>query len=317
MTIQDILDEWNSEAPLSRQTLTEAAALQEEITPHLIAILDRMTARPEYYAYETRYEGHLCALFLLAQFRESSACAAVASFCRIRPDLLEEFLGDLITQDLGRILAAVCDGDTAPIRALIEDTAANEYARDAGMESLKILVLEGILPRDEVMAYFKELFNSRLERQKDSMIRAGLVCEAVDLYPAEVMEEIREAFREELLDECFISLEEVEKILDDGAELCRQRTNRYHKGLVFDAAAEAPEWQRLTNDWDGKDYEEGRPATVLDDMRGYGTGLQQDYAPYRNDATKVGPNDPCPCGSGRKHKKCCGRMDNNPPMPNP
>jgi uncharacterized protein YecA (UPF0149 family) len=22
---------------------------------------------------------------------------------------------------------------------------------------------------------------------------------------------------------------------------------------------------------------------------------------------KVGRNDPCPCGSGKKHKKCCGR----------
>ena len=25
-------------------------------------------------------------------------------------------------------------------------------------------------------------------------------------------------------------------------------------------------------------------------------------------ATKTGPNDPCPCGSGRKYKKCCGRV---------
>ena len=23
--------------------------------------------------------------------------------------------------------------------------------------------------------------------------------------------------------------------------------------------------------------------------------------------TKIGPNDPCPCGSGKKYKKCCGR----------
>ena len=22
---------------------------------------------------------------------------------------------------------------------------------------------------------------------------------------------------------------------------------------------------------------------------------------------RVGRNDPCPCGSGKKHKKCCGR----------
>lgn len=27
----------------------------------------------------------------------------------------------------------------------------------------------------------------------------------------------------------------------------------------------------------------------------------------RNDAPKVGRNDPCPCGSGKKHKKCCGK----------
>ena len=27
--------------------------------------------------------------------------------------------------------------------------------------------------------------------------------------------------------------------------------------------------------------------------------------PVRNAATKVGPNDPCPCGSGKKYKKCC------------
>jgi len=23
---------------------------------------------------------------------------------------------------------------------------------------------------------------------------------------------------------------------------------------------------------------------------------------------KVYPNDPCPCGSGKKYKKCCGRV---------
>ena len=28
-------------------------------------------------------------------------------------------------------------------------------------------------------------------------------------------------------------------------------------------------------------------------------------APYRSAAPKVGRNDPCPCGSGRKYKQCC------------
>ncbi|MBR6014599.1 MAG: SEC-C domain-containing protein, partial [Firmicutes bacterium] len=28
--------------------------------------------------------------------------------------------------------------------------------------------------------------------------------------------------------------------------------------------------------------------------------------PYRREEPKIGRNDPCPCGSGKKYKKCCG-----------
>jgi preprotein translocase subunit SecA len=33
-----------------------------------------------------------------------------------------------------------------------------------------------------------------------------------------------------------------------------------------------------------------------------GTGNSQ----VKREAPKVGRNDPCPCGSGKKYKKCCG-----------
>jgi len=38
-----------------------------------------------------------------------------------------------------------------------------------------------------------------------------------------------------------------------------------------------------------------------DDDEGY------QIQPYRRPEPKVGRNDPCPCGSGKKYKKCCGR----------
>ncbi|MBI2382070.1 MAG: SEC-C domain-containing protein [Gammaproteobacteria bacterium] len=31
-----------------------------------------------------------------------------------------------------------------------------------------------------------------------------------------------------------------------------------------------------------------------------------DHLPYVRETPKVGRNDPCPCGSGQKYKKCCG-----------
>ncbi len=34
---------------------------------------------------------------------------------------------------------------------------------------------------------------------------------------------------------------------------------------------------------------------------------QASSTPARQDGTKVGRNDPCPCGSGKKYKRCCGR----------
>ena len=42
------------------------------------------------------------------------------------------------------------------------------------------------------------------------------------------------------------------------------------------------------------------------------TGTSKDdtavNAPKRRDEKKVYPNDPCPCGSGKKYKQCCGRV---------
>jgi uncharacterized protein len=31
-------------------------------------------------------------------------------------------------------------------------------------------------------------------------------------------------------------------------------------------------------------------------------------APVHRNETRVGRNDPCPCGSGKKYKKCCGSV---------
>ena len=33
----------------------------------------------------------------------------------------------------------------------------------------------------------------------------------------------------------------------------------------------------------------------------------EEHKPVVNDGPKVGRNDPCPCGSGKKYKNCCGK----------
>lgn len=39
----------------------------------------------------------------------------------------------------------------------------------------------------------------------------------------------------------------------------------------------------------------------------YVEGMVQNHDTYRRETPKVGRNEPCPCNSGKKYKKCCGK----------
>lgn len=72
----------------------------------------------------------------------------------------------------------------------------------------------------------------------------------------------------------------------------------YDKPLLYKnmVAAEADWLYRLT-EWDDIFSEEERKALYKE---------QKSSTTVRNEGPKIGRNDPCPCGSGKKYKKCCG-----------
>jgi len=49
-----------------------------------------------------------------------------------------------------------------------------------------------------------------------------------------------------------------------------------------------------------------RKRRELDQARMAGSGDLQTVQQVVRGAAKIGRNDPCPCGSGKKYKKCCG-----------
>ena len=72
-----------------------------------------------------------------------------------------------------------------------------------------------------------------------------------------------------------------------------------------------------TEEGHGKDLDESRqaPVQIARAARRRGNLPQEQgevpqqvqKTPVRRDSDKVGRNDPCPCGSGKKYKNCCGR----------
>ena len=67
--------------------------------------------------------------------------------------------------------------------------------------------------------------------------------------------------------------------------------------LYYNMVGAKAEWLYELEQWDSLLTPERRKELYLEQKKS-GTVVKP---------PKVGRNDPCPCGSGKKYKKCCGR----------
>jgi len=274
----------------ARAAVEAAVACREEITPELLRILEDTVDRAAQLDAEGDYMAHLYAMFLLAQFRETRAYPLVVRLASLPSDLADSLCGDFITEDLGRVLASVCGGELEGIQSVIENEDTNQWARGAALGSLVTLVAAGQKSRDEIVSYFASLFRGKLAR-KWSHVWDALVSRSCDLYPAELLDDIERAYEEDLVDSSYIGLDDVKRDLAMGkdqalARLADSSDNR----LVDDTVAEMGWWHCFQPSAPAKP--KPAPSWVP--------------SPIKNAKPKTGRNEPCPCGSGKKYKKCCG-----------
>ena len=123
------------------------------------------------------------ALYLLAKWREPRAYPHVVRWLSLPGEEPFDIAGSVVTQDAGRILAAVCDGDLEPIKTLIVNRSANEYGRGAGVTALALLAAWAEVPRDSVISCFLWLAREGLERERNH-VWGNLAAESADIWRA-------------------------------------------------------------------------------------------------------------------------------------
>jgi hypothetical protein len=284
-TIRQELEFYTGRFP--NDAVRAAIEQREAVTPLLLDALQKVAEDPQEMIREPNLMLPTCAMYLLAQFREQAAYPLLVKFFSTPGDLCLDTTGDLVTEDLGRILASVCHNDLAPIKRMIEDPAVNEYVRSACLRTLTILVLEEELSREQVVDYFHSLFHGKLERQPD-FIWSALVVACCDLYPQELLQDIERAYDDGLVELFHIRLESVRDKLALGKEEILRKSRRYRRGFVEDTVAEMNRWVSFEADTHIP-APESRTMANQPIVKG----------------KKIGRNDPCPCGSGKKYKKCC------------
>ena len=295
-TIADIVDDLRYlTIGFPKAAVQAALEKQQEITPFLLNFLHDVLRHDE--PLHENYFGHLYALFLLSFFREKQSCPLVIKMASLPEDLLDNLLGDCITEDLHRIIASIYDGHIEAIQALIEDPTIFIWSRNAALRSLLALIKATALERDWVVTYFKTLFHHDAF-VNDMIATTRLIDVACDLYPAELYEDIKMAFEKNMVDTSWFDLTSIDRIIAMGQEeaLAKYLYGNGHYDLIDDVIKELECWPCFKYEDDYLAHK----SLGFPDFTNEGTN-----APDHRKQPKVGRNANCPCGSGKKYKKCC------------
>ena len=285
-----------------REAVESAIARKEQCTPYLLRVLEEIAdldgARRR--DSEDGYIGHLYAMYLLAQFRETRAHPLMLKIGMLPSDLLDALLGDFVTEAFGNALASTCGGDIAGIQSLIENANADEWIRGAALAALVTLVSAGAKSREEIVGYFRELFRGKLT-DTNNIVWSDLVAFATDLCATELLGDIERAYEKDLVDPGIIGLNEVNRDLAKGAARALKRLlDDSNRKFIDDTVEEFGRWSCFHREEEERERQRRKrletPSPEWNDIS----------VQYKRNSPKIGRNEPCPSGSGKKYKKCCG-----------
>ena len=264
----------------------------EEAAPKLRAVLAR-AADGEVLSDD---EGLLLfrGLHILGGARDREACQPLLRLLRRPLDEVNALLGDTVVESLANIVTGVFDDDIDALFALIIDRSIDGLIRDALFGAATFLAWERRVERDQYREFLVRFHKQRPAEDGDQAWAGWLQAIALlglrDLVPL-----VDSAFREDRIPEEWIDRPQFDDDLAT-AEYAPDdidRFTRYNLGYIEDVLVSL-DWTRGTEDVFDEDGEEAPWTDVV-----------YPNEPVRNPWRHVGRNDPCPCGSGKKFKKCC------------
>jgi Protein of unknown function (DUF1186)/SEC-C motif len=281
---------------LPREAIRAAGERRAEMVPLLIGEIERFlagsAAEPEEGAWL------LLPFHVLGEWREAGAYPVLARLLASDTEKVECAIGDALTETAPRVMAAVFDGDPQPLYNIILNENADEFVRSGMCETLAMLVVQGRLDRAEVAAFLRDCWIG-LRPREDCFVWHGWQQAIAALGLVELEGLVKEAFDRGIASSRWLRYSDFESNLEHAV---RQPTQPWEERAArefdpfVDTIEELSGWYCFSEQYK-LDRERARNAPPLP--------LFPPPEPTINPLRGVGRNDPCPCGSGKKYKKCC------------
>jgi hypothetical protein len=299
--------------PNLRFLLDELTAdpLSAEQADALIAVLRQVTETPHGAALDATIDP----MFRLAEARETRAFKPLCQLLSaMGPGVDKLDFGNVVTEILPSILVALFDGTTVRLTDMILSGATDDYVRSSALFALVQLVRDGRIGRADAERVLSVLPGTSPENSSVLWHSWAMAIAALKLHEfAPVVERTLSGSDIEDADETLAHFCDTMAIVAASPNAASASTAFEFTPFTTAAAARArtkemSEMFTVLADM----IQQSRAARATDkagqtvrralDVKKYG------YSPVEtvtNDHRHVGRNDPCPCGSGKKHKKCC------------
>lgn len=318
MTIDDVIRDFaTTGCTLPRASMQWALDHWDEACPALIDVLDRYTGG------EDRSEEIRDTVFFAAHlFGQRAEGRAFPALCRLmrEAEACEDALGDATTESLPQIVLSTYGGDLTLLKGVVEAAAADQFVRHGALMAMAYLTRTGRIPDAEMHAYLLHLYNE-MRPQAECYVWTGWVEAVACLGYRDYAMLAERLLRRGFVDRFVMSVEDfrgdLRRTLDDPEGMAGFEGDRI--APFGDAIETLSHWYYFTEKYK---QDQARAAARLAVDKKYGRSDSgaaypiHTSPPYINELRRVGRNDRCPCGSGRKYKKCClGKMNGLIPLP--
>lgn len=293
--------------PISRETMVSALQVarehKQEITPRLLEYVKQAIAEMQAGNLVSTM-GHFNGLYLLAEFQEPELRPCLLELLQLPGDGVYELFGDSSHEELIQVIAFYLGDSLDQLDEWLSNESVEDLFRGSLADTYKLLVRDGKLTRAEAVERLGALFVRKLEAQQKKPSRdrcsdflSCLACTLSDLSPAEYQEPLEAAIRDKCIDTGIIDRREImESIANPQKTLVNLRARTRATGIA-DCASFLPDYNI-----DDEDQIEDKEDDWLLDI----ADIAQPATTIHRETERVGRNEPCSCGSGRKYKKCCG-----------
>ena len=204
---------------------------------------------------------------------------------------------DHITETMPAILAAHGHGALESLKRIASNRDAEKYNRNAGVRALCLIAYRHPESKHEVVEFLRDLFGQTVQEGDDEFIQL-ISDDIAGLKDPRAMEDIRGAVKAGLPCESFFSwqsLEEIYKNPGSSYTIIHDDTDP-----MYFFSRKNLEYLRRINPASGDNTTPREVAGRKDGIPGAAS-----VQTVKRTAPKPGRNEPCPCGSGMKYKKCC------------